>query len=1241
MKAFFSSFIFSFVIVLAGILLIACEQQEDPVPAGPDPTQDEIVVNPKTIVLDPSRFDQVVEYNEEGQYMIVKDLNLGTPLSETTRAESYVKAQDDYYFICTATDQIPEGAFKKIKTVEPFGNQYKVTFDPLANFGLQDVILNGACHKSVPHSNIESVTDEDGNSVEFNATVIKVTVGSNVFPGDEHVKFNLVLTVDVDYSPYFHFTFKDGTPTFKYGVEFAPDLKVETDFSITYKKTIDQDDFLEFMKKTLKIKFAPVTVPAGPVPIVVTPEVDLTLALSLTGSIHAKGTVVHWKPSYAAGVEVLLDKEGAKKPEMSLFYDENPPKVKAEFFKDVQLTAEGTLKESFSVENKAKLYGSLTGALECEIYAKQKLSMGGVYDPSSGDFSALPIQVKPSAGLDGTAKLYLDLFKWKPEIKGTWTVVEVNWDPWIISDFKSAPMVVTIDGAIASENSVILSGAALADETEDETKITECGFEYYSSSPDQATRVKSSMDGSTYFDNQYGLMKKFVSNINNLQPNTTYHIRAYAINGKGTRFGDYIQIETKDSGIKTLPATKIRATKATVPIEVSSSFEIEEKGVIYSKNPDPTMISEGSMKVVSTDQGSLFSAELTDLSPQSTYYARGYIIASTGYNSVLYLGNVVTFETLPEGPLWNGDIVMERKYYVHDGGDYAYQSFSFVFDNGKSLKVGYYDTDYWTSYRDGRHGIYISCGDETWQVQSRASDVWVQEMVVVGSGGRVQYYSNGQCVGEHVFKGLEIEDASAFHLDMDPYGWWTGHYQAMDDFKLTTPFGIIEDDFEKNIFDINIWERPASPSGVYVEDGVMKTVQKTTNGDYHLKSKEISLVSAPVTPVYDGREIVLERKYLVHSGNEYAYHDFSLALNNEQTLSISYYDTDYWTSYSDSKHGVYIHMGDQEWYVQPRISDEWVQEKLVFTLDGSIIYYCNGELIKRIGMSGFNSADISSLSVTMNPYGWWTGHYQFMDDFKLTTPSGTIEDDFDKNIFDLNIWEVPENPNGVYVEDGVMKAIQKSTNGNYKLKSKPISLVSAPETPHYDEREIVLERKYLVHSGNEYAYPAISMVFNNEQSLKVGYYDTDYWTSYDDDRHGVYIHFENQEWYVQPRISDEWVNEKIVVSLSGSVRYYCNGKLMKEVGLPTLKSEEISSVFISVNPYGWWTGHYQYMDDFSLTAGGQTIRDNFNDGVLNSSIWVTPINSDGVYEADGYAQMHQMRTNQDFTLKSKPMQLSR
>lgn len=535
------------IILFVGVFAVACGENDSQNPSdSPDSQQDEVIINPKTIVLDASRTDQIVEFNDE--YMIVKDLTLGTPLSSGTRASGFVEAKDDYYFICTATDQIPDGAFKKIKSITPMGGQYKVTFDPLARFGLQDVIENGSCHQRIPHADIESITDDDGKRIEFNGHKFQLRVDNKVIPGDEHVKFAIVVTVDLDYSPDVQFEFKDGTPYLGFGVTVTPDCKVETDFSIKYKKTlVDQDDLLKILEKTVHVKFSKITIPIGVVPVIVQPEAEITFGVSLSGDVHVKGTLFHWKPSYSAGMEGPLSKDGDKAPDIKPYYEKNPPEVKATLFENVRLNVEGTLKENIEIKSKLKVYGTLTGTVGFDLYAKQKLSMGGEYNPSTDEISALPMEVKPSAGVDGIIEGSFKLFKWNPGFQASWTILETDFDPWIITDFKSAPVVVTIDGAIASGNSILISGAALVDETQDETKIEECGFEYYTSSPNQVTRVISSMDGSTYFHEQVGLMKKFTSTMEDLQPNTTFYVRAFASNSKGTRFGKIVEVKTTSS----------------------------------------------------------------------------------------------------------------------------------------------------------------------------------------------------------------------------------------------------------------------------------------------------------------------------------------------------------------------------------------------------------------------------------------------------------------------------------------------------------------------------------------------------------------------------------------------------------------------------------------------------------------------------------------------------------------------
>lgn len=205
--------------------------------------------------------------------------------------------------------------------------------------------------------------------------------------------------------------------------------------------------------------------------------------------------------------------------------------------------------------------------------------------------------------------------------------------------------------------------------------------------------------------------------------------------------------------------------------------------------------------------------------------------------------------------LLDGLIVLERDYYVFSDGAnssstrYCHPEIRLVFDNNQRIWIGYYNTYYWTSYSTGRQGVYMMCGEsddrtkasEEWYLQPRIFGEWVHEKLIISAEGKAQYFSNGELVGEHEFTTLNLRGASNFYFEMDPWGWWYNHYHFMDDFKLTTPYQTITDDFEEGELDLSLWEQPVNPDGVFVEEGVVKTIQKRTDKDFRLISKLISL----------------------------------------------------------------------------------------------------------------------------------------------------------------------------------------------------------------------------------------------------------------------------------------------------------------------------------------------------------------------------------------------------------------
>ena len=97
---------------------------------------------------------------------------------------------------------------------------------------------------------------------------------------------------------------------------------------------------------------------------------------------------------------------------------------------------------------------------------------------------------------------------------------------------------------------------------------------------------------------------------------------------------------------------------------------------------------------------------------------------------------------------------------------------------------------------------------------------------------------------------------------------------------------------------------------------------------------------------------------------------------------------------------------------------------------------------------------------------------------------------------------------------------------------------------------------------------------------------------------------------------------------------------MGEETFDQLGLQDAKTVTVNFHPYGWWTGHYHYMDDLKLTLPDKTIIDDFDDGVIDTSIWQAPVNPDGVREEDGILKMEQLRTDQDFQLRSNPIPLT-
>ena len=138
----------------------------------------------------------------------------------------------------------------------------------------------------------------------------------------------------------------------------------------------------------------------------------------------------------------------------------------------------------------------------------------------------------------------------------------------------------------------------------------------------------------------------FVSAISGLDPNVTYHVRAYATNSIGTSYGDDITFVTATDivSLTTAGVYDIVHDKATVAGSISylGGNTIKERGVCWSIDPNPTT---NDTHKTSNDTGNRFEVRIDGLSEKTSYHARAYVV--TAENKAFY-GNDVTFSTTHE-----------------------------------------------------------------------------------------------------------------------------------------------------------------------------------------------------------------------------------------------------------------------------------------------------------------------------------------------------------------------------------------------------------------------------------------------------------------------------------------------------------------------------------------------------------------------------------------------------------------
>jgi hypothetical protein len=136
----------------------------------------------------------------------------------------------------------------------------------------------------------------------------------------------------------------------------------------------------------------------------------------------------------------------------------------------------------------------------------------------------------------------------------------------------------------------------------------------------------------------------YSANLNELTPNTTYYVSAYAINAVGVAYGDHVSFTTPAGiiNVTTHDVTDIASTSVTcggtLSLENGNTLPVTARGVCWSTNHNPTTANNH------TDDGSgigSYTSYITNLTINTNYYVRAYATNEVG----TFYGEEKTFTT--------------------------------------------------------------------------------------------------------------------------------------------------------------------------------------------------------------------------------------------------------------------------------------------------------------------------------------------------------------------------------------------------------------------------------------------------------------------------------------------------------------------------------------------------------------------------------------------------------------------
>ncbi len=160
-----------------------------------------------------------------------------------------------------------------------------------------------------------------------------------------------------------------------------------------------------------------------------------------------------------------------------------------------------------------------------------------------------------------------------------------------------------------------------------------------------STNQNPTLENAIGYTNNGSGTGSFTSNITNLNPSTTYYVRAYATNSVGTAYGEQLWFTTQSPSVPVLTTKDVVLQSATTALSggiivSDGGSSILQKGVVWSTSSNPTI--SNYIGITYNGSGSAdYNSNMTGLAFNTRYYVRAYAQNSIG----TAYGNEISFTT--------------------------------------------------------------------------------------------------------------------------------------------------------------------------------------------------------------------------------------------------------------------------------------------------------------------------------------------------------------------------------------------------------------------------------------------------------------------------------------------------------------------------------------------------------------------------------------------------------------------